>query len=169
MSHLQAVQVTYEALIDSLQFKSFLRKSLKTAAIYNRPIAPHQGLWNDGVREANKTDDLWISIAVYELRFQAGLYLWVEIDTRYLPRDKNDTHCLIRTMELLVPLKKLLGCTPVHQYVNMPPRRDPDHFIFRRASITAIKNRSFVSTVLWLRYQGKHQQTQVRLSMSVLA
>ncbi|KAH7044345.1 hypothetical protein BKA57DRAFT_507711 [Linnemannia elongata] len=79
MSHLQAVQVTYEALIDFLQFKSFLRKSLKTA----------------------------ISIAVYELRFQAGLYLWVEIDTRYLPSDKNGTHCLIRIMELLVTLKDI--------------------------------------------------------------
>ncbi|KAF9128379.1 hypothetical protein BGX30_014350 [Mortierella sp. GBA39] len=42
-------------------------------------------------------------LTVYELRFQAGLYMWTEIGTGYLPRVKNDTHCLIRCMELLKP------------------------------------------------------------------
>ncbi|KAF9923425.1 hypothetical protein BGZ67_009852, partial [Mortierella alpina] len=44
-------------------------------------------------------------LAVYELRFQAGLYMWTEIGTGYLPRDKNDTHCLIRCMEILKTLR----------------------------------------------------------------
>ncbi|KAF9143533.1 hypothetical protein BG015_000403, partial [Linnemannia schmuckeri] len=47
-------------------------------------------------------------LTVYELRFQAGLYMWMEIGTGYLPRDKNDTHCLIRCMELLKTLRTLL-------------------------------------------------------------
>ncbi|KAH7054854.1 hypothetical protein BKA57DRAFT_501387 [Linnemannia elongata] len=47
-------------------------------------------------------------LTVYELRFQAGLYMWTEIGTGYLPRDKNDTHCLIRCMELLKTLRVIL-------------------------------------------------------------
>ena len=48
-------------------------------------------------------------LAVYELRFQAGLYMWIEIDTGYLPRDKSHTHCLIRLIELLKTLKVILA------------------------------------------------------------
>ncbi|KAF9375325.1 hypothetical protein CPC16_000788 [Podila verticillata] len=65
-------------------------------------------------------------LAVYELRFLAGLYIWMEVGTGYLPRDKNDTHCLIRCMELLNTLRTLLDDIPVRQYVHTPPRRDPD-------------------------------------------
>ncbi|KAG0275688.1 hypothetical protein BGZ96_003690 [Linnemannia gamsii] len=68
-------------------------------------------------------------LTIYELRFQAGLYMWTEIGTGYLPRDKNDTHCLIRCMELLKTLRTLLDDISVRQYVHTPPRRDPDHFL----------------------------------------
>ncbi|KAG0348133.1 hypothetical protein BG004_005959 [Podila humilis] len=68
-------------------------------------------------------------LAVYELRFQAGLYTWVEIGTGYLPRDKNDTLCLIRCMELLITVKSLLDAIPVRQYIHTPPQRDPDNLL----------------------------------------
>lgn len=68
-------------------------------------------------------------LAVYELRFQAGLYMWMEVGTGYLPRDMNVTHCLIRCMELLNTLRTLLNDIPVRQYVHTPPRRDPDHLL----------------------------------------
>ncbi|KAG0267989.1 hypothetical protein BGZ95_002669 [Linnemannia exigua] len=98
-------------------------------------------------------------LAIFELRFQAGIYLWIEIGTGYLPRDKNDTHCLIRCMELLNTLKVMsmlydsqlnmglkifrnnsavlllfpqqtcLDDISVRQYVHTPPRRDPDHLL----------------------------------------
>ncbi|KAF9980934.1 hypothetical protein BGZ65_004503, partial [Modicella reniformis] len=35
---------------------------------------------------------------VYQLRYMSGVYLWIEVGTGYLPRDKNDTLNLIRCM-----------------------------------------------------------------------
>ncbi|KAF9149534.1 hypothetical protein BG015_008671 [Linnemannia schmuckeri] len=68
-------------------------------------------------------------LAVYELRFHSGLYLWTEIGTEYLPRDTNDTHCLVRCLELLNTVKTRLDDIPVRQYVHTPPQRDLDHLL----------------------------------------
>ncbi|KAG0251881.1 hypothetical protein DFQ27_008475 [Actinomortierella ambigua] len=51
--------------------------------------------------------------AVHELRFQARLFIWIEIGIGYLPRDKNDTCCLIRCMELLNTIKSQMDAIPV--------------------------------------------------------
>ncbi|KAF9967076.1 hypothetical protein BGZ73_000711 [Actinomortierella ambigua] len=68
-------------------------------------------------------------LAAYELRFQSGIYMWTEIGIGYLPRDKNDTRCLISCMELLNTVKSLVEAIPVRQYISTPPQRDPDHLL----------------------------------------
>ncbi|KAG0221174.1 hypothetical protein BGW41_007137 [Actinomortierella wolfii] len=91
-------------------------------------------------------------LAVYELRFQSGLYMWTEIGTGYLPRDKNDTHCMIRCMELLNTVKSQLDAIPVCQYVHTPPQRDPDDLLpeeFRpRPTIITPSSRRFFGCIV---------------------
>ncbi|KAF9545311.1 hypothetical protein EC957_011065 [Mortierella hygrophila] len=53
----------------------------------------------------------------------------LHLRTGYLPRDKNDTHCLIRCIELLNTVKSLMDDIPVLQYVHTPPKRDPDYLL----------------------------------------
>ncbi|KAF9178087.1 hypothetical protein BGZ50_008088 [Haplosporangium sp. Z 11] len=91
-------------------------------------------------------------MTLFQLSFQAGIYLWQVIRTSYLPRDQCDIGNIVACVELLKTFKAIMDGTETERYIRTPTQRVendeelPDLYRPRPTNI-APSIRPFFSTV----------------------
>ncbi|KAK3810467.1 MAG: hypothetical protein J3R72DRAFT_463841 [Linnemannia gamsii] len=65
-------------------------------------------------------------MTLYQLSFQAGIYLWQDVHTSYLPKDHYDIANIVACVELLKTFKAIMDKAETERYTRTPTRRVED-------------------------------------------
>ncbi|KAK3838832.1 MAG: hypothetical protein J3R72DRAFT_448419 [Linnemannia gamsii] len=65
-------------------------------------------------------------MTLYQLSFQDGIYVWLDVHTAYLPKDQYDIGNIVSCVELLNIFKAILDEAETERYTRTPPRHAKD-------------------------------------------
>ncbi|KAG0380781.1 hypothetical protein BGX24_005162 [Mortierella sp. AD032] len=68
-------------------------------------------------------------VKLFKMEYVAGLYIWTEVASGYLPRDHQDLDVIPKLLSLITRLKAMLDNISVEPYLRTPPRQLPDELL----------------------------------------
>ncbi|KAG0247695.1 hypothetical protein BG011_001058 [Mortierella polycephala] len=88
-------------------------------------------------------------MTLYQLSFQAGIYVWQDVHTSYIPKDRYDSGNIMESVELLKTFKTIMDEVETGRYIQTPTKcveddeELPDLFRPRLTNITPSKRPFF--------------------------
>ncbi|KAF9936803.1 hypothetical protein BGZ65_002027, partial [Modicella reniformis] len=68
-------------------------------------------------------------VKLFKIEYVAGLYVWTEVASGYLPRDHQDLDVIPRFLGLITRLKGILDNINVEAYLRTPPPQLPEELL----------------------------------------